>query len=192
MGRKSNAKSQGAPPPPAQKHSSSKLPILIVVAVAALAAIFFLREGSDPEATASASQAAVQQPPPQQLQAHKQDSLPPLDIAPANTPRPPDVIRAAYTFAAEHPEVLSFVPCFCGCEAAGHKGNHDCFVRERAANGDVVAWDEHGTECTVCIDVATRARQLFAEGKSVADIRATVEKDYANRQFETPTPHPHE
>jgi len=192
MGRKSSAKKNAGAPPDEPTRSSSKMTVLIVVAVAALAAVVFLRQGSDPETAASAAQ-AVTEPPPQQLQPHKQETLPPLDIAAENTPRPPDVIRAAYTFAAEHPEVLSFVPCFCGCEAAGHKGNHDCFVRERAANGDVVAWDEHGTECTVCIDVATRARQLHAEGKSVADIRSTIEKDYAGRMTnKTPTPHPHQ
>ena len=192
MGRKSSAKKNAGAPPDEPTRSSSKMTVLIVVAVAALAAVVFLRQGSDPETAASAAQ-AVTEPPPQQLQPHKQETLPPLDIAAENTPRPPDVIRAAYTFAAEHPEVISFVPCFCGCEAAGHKGNHDCFVRERAANGDVVAWDEHGTECTVCIDVATRARQLHAEGKSVADIRSTIEKDYAGRMTnKTPTPHPHQ
>jgi hypothetical protein len=187
MGRKSSAKSHTTPPPVEPKRSSSKATVLIVLAVAALAGVFLLRGSGDPE-TAAAAQAAA--PPPQNLQPHKQDKLPPLDIPEAYAPRPPDVIRAAYTFAAEHPEVLSYVPCFCGCEAAGHKGNHDCFVRERAANGDVVAWDEHGTECTVCIDVATRARQLFAEGKSVADIRATIEKDYSGMTNKTPTPHP--
>jgi hypothetical protein len=190
MGRKSSAKSNATPPPQEPKRSSSKVTVLIVVAVAALAAVVFLRQSNDSEATAVAAQAETQ-PPPQQLQAHKQAVLPPLDVPQEYGPRPPDVIRAAYTFAAEHPEVLSFVPCFCGCEAAGHKGNHDCFVKERAANGDVIAWDEHGTECTVCIDVASRARQLFTEGKSVPEIRATIEKDYAKMQFKTPTPHPH-
>ena len=62
-------------------------------------------------------------------------------------------MRAAYKFAAEHPEVLSYVPCFCGCERSGHRGNEDCFVRERAVNGDVIAWDDHGMECAICLDV---------------------------------------
>ena len=159
------------------------------MAVVALGADVYLTQSSDPEATAAAAQAAA--PPPQNLKPHTQANLPPLDIPPAYAPRPPEVIRAAYAFAAEHPEVLSYVPCFCGCEAAGHKGNHDCFVRERAANGDVISWDEHGVECTICIDVATRARVLHAEGKSVADIRATIEKDYAKATNKTPTPHPH-
>ena len=160
------------------------------MAFVALGAVVYLTQSGDPETAAAAAQ--VQQPPPQQLKPHKQEKLPAMfDMPPGSTPRPPEVIRAAYTFAAEHPEVLSFVPCFCGCENAGHKGNHDCFVRQRAASGDVIQWDEHGVECTICIDVATRARVLHAEGKSVADIRATIEKDYARATNKTPTPLPH-
>ena len=190
MGRKSSAKKNAGAPPDEPTRSSSKMTVLIVVAVAALAAVVFLRQGSDPETAASAAQ-AVTEPPPQQLQPHKQETLPPLDIAAENTPRPPDVIRAAYTFAAEHPEVLSFVPCFCGCEAAGHKGNHDCFVRSRAANGDVIDWEEHGVECAVCIDVATRSRQLLASGASVQEIRAAIEREFVpSAQTMTPTPKP--
>ena len=61
----------------------------------------------------------------------------------------------------------------------GHRGNEDCFVAARDAKGDVTGWEPHGLECTVCIDVATEARQMFASGASVRDIRAAVEKKYA-------------
>jgi len=103
----------------------------------------------------------------------------------------PTVI-AAFQFAAEHPEVLSYVPCFCGCQNLGHRGNDDCFVKSRDKNGDVVEWEEHGMECAVCIDVATKARQMYSSGASVADIRATVEKEYSPKSFPsiTPTPKP--
>ena len=47
-------------------------------------------------------------------------------------------------FAAEHPEVLSYVPCYCGCERSGHRGNEDCFVTARDTNGDVTQWEPHG------------------------------------------------
>ena len=125
------------------------------------------------------------------LKPHLQQDLPPLQFPGYPTPRSPEVVRAAYTFAAEHPEVLSYVPCFCGCERSGHRGNEDCFVRERAVNGDVIAWEDHGMECAVCLDVADRSRQLFAEGKSVSEIRATVEREWAGKMpSHTPTPVP--
>lgn len=156
----------------------------VVVAVVVLGVSVYLRRSN------AESQQAVTAPPAQNLKPHVQEKLPPLDM-PNYIERPPDVIRAAYRFAAEHPEVLSYVPCFCGCESEGHHANHDCFVRQRAANGDVIAWDDHGTGCNVCIDIATRARVLFEQGKSVADIRATIEKDWAGRTTtKTPTPLP--
>ena len=56
-----------------------------------------------------------------------------------------EVVKAVYEFAAEHPEVLGYTPCYCGCEReAGHKGNDDCFVAERNSQGDVTRWDPHG------------------------------------------------
>ena len=97
-------------------------------------------------------------------------------------------------FAAEHPEVLTYVPCFCGCERSGHRGNEDCFVKSRAANGDVSQWEPHGMECNVCVDVATQAKQMYSSGASVRDIRAAVEQKWASQAAEmhthTPTPQP--
>jgi uncharacterized protein with PCYCGC motif len=113
---------------------------------------------------------------------HKQASLPPVPFQVGyQPPRSPDVVTAAYQFAAEHPEILSYVPCFCGCERAGHQGNHDCFVKSRAENGDVIEWDEHGVDCAVCLDVATRSRQMYSAGASVTDIRAAIDREFGSR-----------
>jgi len=120
---------------------------------------------------------------------HKQANLPPIPFRGYAPPRAPEVVTAAFHFAAEHPEVLSYIPCFCGCERGGHRGNGDCFVRSRAANGDVLEWEEHGLECAVCIDVATRSRQMHASGASVAAIRAAVEQEFSP-SFVTMTPTP--
>jgi hypothetical protein len=102
-------------------------------------------------------------------------------------------VTAAYQFAAEHPEILSYVPCFCGCERSGHQGNHDCFIKERAPNGDVISWDPHGVDCAVCIDVANRSRQMHAAGASARDIRAAIDKEFGalyptGRNMVTPHP----
>jgi len=122
---------------------------------------------------------------------HKQSNFPPIPSQEFAPPRPIDVVRSAYFFAAEHPEILSYVPCFCGCERGGHSGNEDCFVAARNDKGDVTAWEAHGLECTVCIDVATEARQMYTSGASVRDIRAAIEKKWAGfNGGHTPTPHP--
>jgi hypothetical protein len=212
MGRKSSAKGNTPPPevPPAPARSRW-LPVAALGAVVlAVGVVMYVRSGTAPAAQAAptpqpaapaASQSAAATPDPAappvaalpaDLKAHPQANLPPLRFPGYEMQRPADVVRADYQFAAEHPEVLSYVPCYCGCERAGHRGNEDCFVKTRDVNGDVVEWEDHGMECAVCLDVATRARQMFASGASVADIRAAVEKEWSTKAglSHTPTPDP--
>ena len=162
----------------------------------AIVGLFAYTRSSQPEQTAQLAQAAAAQtvvdpPPAASLGPHPQENLPPLPFQAYAPPRPPEVVRAAYKFAAEHPEVLSYVPCFCGCERAGHRGNEDCFVKARNAQGDVTEWDAHGLDCTVCLDVANEAMQMHRSGASVRDIRAAIEKKWASPSSgHTPTPQP--
>ena len=210
--------SKKSPPPaePPAPAARSKTPLMIVgVTLAAVVIGAFMMMQTDraePDASAPANAAAtpgttpanvpaaIPPPPPATdvpaiaLAPHPQKELPPIDLPAYPLGRSPDVIKAAYVFAAEHPEVLTYVPCFCGCERSGHTGNEDCFVKARGANGDVVAWDPHGMECNVCIDVATQAKQMFSSGASVRDIRAAVEQKWAAQSSQmhthTPTPAP--
>ena len=115
--------------------------------------------------------------------------LPAMGFAPV---RPMNIVRATYDFAAQHPEILSFVPCYCGCGADGHKHNESCFVAKRDAKGNVTEWDTHGFGCTICIDVAREAMQLYSSGADVVSIRAAIEKKWTpgNAAGKTPTPFP--
>lgn len=125
------------------------------------------------------------------LAPHAQTNLPPLNIPTYKLPRTPDQIRVIYKFAAEHPEVLGYMPCFCSCEQLGHTSNDECFVKTRAKNGDVTAWQDHGMVCAMCLAVGETAMKMSAEGKSVRAIRAEVERRYASEtDFRTPTPAP--
>jgi Protein of unknown function with PCYCGC motif len=159
MGRKSSSKAQtraasgtpaGTPPDPPKRVASPVL-IVAVVAIAAIAGIFVAMRANDATAPSAAQTAAsaATQPPVDAVPAaakfgpHKQDRLPPLPVDPMPA-RPPDVVRAAYLFAAEHPEILAYVPCYCGCERSGHRGNDDCFVAARDAEGNVTQWEPHG------------------------------------------------
>src|SRR5947208_9392706 len=67
--------------------------------------------------------------------------IPPLPVTPFMAARPMEIVRAVYIFAAKHPEVLSKMPCFCGCQNRGHKHNDDCFVAARDARGRPTAWE---------------------------------------------------
>jgi len=67
---------------------------------------------------------------------------PPLPDAGAPA-QPLEQVRAMYAFAARHPEVLQYAPCYCGCESGGHQSAHDCFVKGRDASGKP-QWDGMG------------------------------------------------
>ena len=63
---------------------------------------------------------------------------------PAHIRSAPSPVREAYTYAVEHPEVLQYMPCYCGCGmSAGHTSNLDCFIKERRPDGTIV-FDDHG------------------------------------------------
>jgi hypothetical protein len=117
--------------------------------------------------------------------------LPALPRVSFEPPRPMAVVQQVYEFAARHPEVLQHVPCYCGCERIGHNGNHDCFIKSRAASGRVSEWDTHGIGCTICIDVARDAMTLFNTGATPTAIRAAIDTKYGSRfPSSTPTPRP--
>ena len=52
-------------------------------------------------------------------------------------------VQELYAFAARRPDVLRYLPCFCGCTNAGHRSNYDCFIDEVRSDGAVVI-DEMG------------------------------------------------
>jgi hypothetical protein len=157
MGRKSSAKAQtrpsasnpGGTPPTEPRRSFTALLTVAIVVIAAAVGVFVATRPASNDAAATTASAAAPQPPPDTPPAmakfgpHKQERFPPLPYDPAPA-RPPDVVRAAYLFAAEHPEILGYVPCYCGCERMGHHGNDDCFISGRDANGDVTEWEPHG------------------------------------------------
>ena len=156
MGRKSSAKVQartgGAAPPTPPENARSFTTLLAVAAVVVLVIGVFVYSrggGSGTDTTqappVAAAPAVVDPPVNARYGPHKQDNLPPLPFEYGPPARPAEVVKAVYEFAAEHPEVLGYTPCYCGCEReAGHKGNDDCFVAERNSKGDVTRWDPHG------------------------------------------------
>jgi hypothetical protein len=203
MGRKSAAKSRSttgssgsATPPSEPRRSSTPLVAAALVLVLAIVGLVAYTRSGTPDPAAPAAQAAppaiVDPPVTAKLGPHPQANLPPLPFQAYAPPRPMATVNAVYRFAAEHPEILSYVPCFCGCERSGHKGNDDCFVKARNAEGDVTEWEPHGLDCAVCIDVANEAMQMTRSGASVTDIRKAIEAKWSRPGAgHTPTPMPH-
>jgi Protein of unknown function with PCYCGC motif len=167
------------------------LPCSVLLALSLLSAC---RSSTPGDATDQKSQPAadVMSPAPAPMRPVPSSSgLPPLPAGVNNAVRPPEVVRAVYEFAARHPEVLEYMPCFCGCERGGHNSNADCFIAQRDAKGRVAAWETHATGCEICIDVAQQAMQMHNSGASVAAIRAAIEKKFAGvGGGHTPTPMP--
>lgn len=118
--------------------------------------------------------------------------MPLIDLGGYAPTRPMDILRDAHMFTADHPEVASFVPCYCGCGTAGHKDNADCFVRRRDAQGRVLEWEPHGAACAVCIDIAVESMRMRNSGASITAIRTQVQNEYRPHfpSTETPTPAP--
>nr|WP_286166056.1 PCYCGC motif-containing (lipo)protein [Peribacillus frigoritolerans] len=90
----------------------------------------------------------------------------------------PDEIKTLYKAAAEHEELLSYMPCYCGCgESAGHNDNGNCFIKERKENGAII-WDDHGTKCGVCLEIAAKAIIEHEKGMSMKDVRDMIDEQY--------------
>ena len=160
--RKQPRQTPPAPPPVEPRSSGGRWALIAVAAVAVAGAGAFFLLGGDPagvapepaggassapaSSTAAAGTAAAPASTAPQFTSEDLEGLPmpPLPYVP-QTAGPADLMRQAYVFAARNPDVLDYVPCYCGCgQTDGHVGNTDCFVESRAPNGAVTEWDIHG------------------------------------------------
>src|SRR5262245_50554172 len=118
--------------------------------------------------------------------------MPMIELGGYAPPRPMDVLKDAHIFTADHPEVASYIPCYCGCGSMGHKNNADCFIEARDPQGRVTSWVPHGAACAVCIDIAVESMRMHNSGASVSAIRTQVQNEYRPHfpTSETPTPPP--
>lgn len=91
----------------------------------------------------------------------------------------PDAGQAAYRFALARPDVLQWLPCYCGCGGMGHESNLDCFFAGREAAG-TFTWEEHASYCDICIRTANLAQQMLGEGSTIAEVRAAVDAQFGN------------
>jgi hypothetical protein len=79
--------------------------------------------------------------------AHQASDQATLKLAPDSALPPelrqsPPEVQEAYRFALANPEVLEFVPCYCGCGSAGHMNNRMCYIRSQGEDGKVI-FDSH-------------------------------------------------
>lgn len=91
----------------------------------------------------------------------------------------------AYAFAMASPQVLEWIPCYCGCGAMGHGSNLDCFFKPTGLPD--FTFEEHASYCGICVDTALMAKQMLAEGSSVRAIRDAVDATFGGAAPGTPT-----
>ncbi|MDQ0352790.1 hypothetical protein J2R98_002641 [Alkalibacillus filiformis] len=51
-------------------------------------------------------------------------------------------MKEAYEIAIHHGDLLSYMPCYCGCYEMGHESNRDCFVE--GVNDGIAEIDQMG------------------------------------------------
>lgn len=109
------------------------------------------------------------------------------DVLPQFLEEKPEDMQIIYRAAAQNRNLLEKIPCYCGCgDSVGHKDNYDCFVHENKENGEII-WDDHGTKCIVCLEIAAKAITDLQNGKTVKEIRSEIDQQY-EKGYAEPTP----
>ena len=99
------------------------------------------------------------------------------DARPAYVRALPDAGQAAYAYALARPDVLQWLPCYCGCGGMGHGSNLDCFFARREEQG-TFTYEEHGSYCNICVETATLASDMIRQGSTITQIRAAVDSTF--------------
>jgi len=102
----------------------------------------------------------------------------PLEQMLAEVQTAPPAVREAYQFAAANPETMQALPCYCGCGPMGHTSNYSCYVAGENEDGSL-EFDTHALGCSICVDITQDAMRLLKQGKSVPEVRAYVDRTYA-------------
>ncbi len=109
------------------------------------------------------------------------------DVLPSFLNNKSEDIRLVYQIAGQSTEILEWMPCYCGCgESAGHKSNLNCFIEEKREDGTIV-WDDHGTRCLVCLEIAVQSAKMHKDGMDIKEIRQTIDNNY-KEGYAKPTP----
>jgi hypothetical protein len=102
----------------------------------------------------------------------------PLANMPADVQSAPVSVQQAYQFAAAHPDIMTQIPCYCGCGAMGHTSNYDCYISGKNSDGSLL-FDSHALGCSICVDITQDTMRLMQQGKSVPEIRGYIDSAYA-------------
>jgi uncharacterized protein with PCYCGC motif len=92
--------------------------------------------------------------------------------------REPALLRDIYRFVGSHLDLMTQLPCFCGCqEQLGHHSAADCFV-DHMDDPTRANWSPHGASCGMCIGIARDAMTLHGQNLSTAEIRVRIDTKF--------------
>jgi hypothetical protein len=118
----------------------------------------------------------------------------PADAAAAWASRPSFVSQdatteSAYEYALYHPQVIEWMPCYCGCVKLDHRSNLDCYLKP-AGSGKSTEFEQHASFCGICVQTTLLAKQLSDQGKSLQEIRQAVDQQFGGSTPGTVTAQP--
>lgn len=91
----------------------------------------------------------------------------------------------AYAYALSHPQIVRWMPCYCGCGAMGHGSNLDCYVKP-GSDGQIT-FEEHASYCDLCVQITLKTKELLAQGASVHGAREAIDALFGGTIPGTPT-----
>lgn len=97
-------------------------------------------------------------------------------------------VAEAYIFAAQNPDIVMYLACYCGCadmqhsnKLISHKSLKDCYIKPDGS------YEPHASECKLCNDITLEARDMLMTGSSLKDVRTKIDRDYSGRGIGTNT-----
>ncbi|MCZ7372569.1 MAG: PCYCGC motif-containing lipoprotein, partial [Candidatus Methanoperedens sp.] len=97
-------------------------------------------------------------------------------------------VAEAYIFAAQNPDKVMYLACYCGCagmqhsdKLLSHKSLKDCYIKPDGS------YEPHASECKLCNDITLKARDLLMTGYSLKDVRKKIDDEYSGRGVGTNT-----
>jgi len=166
------------------RGGSVALLLLFVVSAPAFAACSAAHDpSSEPPAPASAMPTMHAET--TKLTAAADEPLPNADALWAARPdyvRTDATIEAAYHYAILHPQIVKWMPCYCGCGEMRHDSNLDCYLRPGQAT-----FEEHASYCEICVRITLKTRDLVNQGKTLTEIRSVVDQTWGGQIPGTPT-----
>lgn len=119
------------------------------------------------------------------------DDLAPADAVPDIVHQQDHRVQEAYRFALANPDALKTIPCYCGCNAIGHKNNLECYLKPESTDA-APAFDNHALGCGVCVDITHDVMEMLDSTDNASAIRAFIDSRYSDVGPGTDTPHPGE